>query len=157
MTIFLFAALTPWPYRVDRGVLLLVAALFLASILAHRYWRATIRLEDELEAKGLDLERTLARYQVAFRAMPCPAAFVDRITGLVMEAAPGWVAAGLPPGGAVIFDEDPELEAAWRAIPGPDAEHRPAGPVALTLAGRPFRAEPLGGASLGIILVLPVA
>lgn len=150
----LLAFLSPWPHRVDRGVLLLVAALFLATVLAHRYWRAVIRLEDELEARRLDAERTLERYRVAFRALPYPAAFVDRATGLVMEAAPGWMEAGLPPGGAPIYGEDPELESAWRAIAPPDAEHRAAAPVVLSLREHAFKAEPLGGASLGVVLVV---
>ena len=154
MPLLILAALPPWPHRVDRGVLLLVAALFLATILAHRYWRATIRLEDEAEARRLDAERTLERYRLAFRASPHPAAFVDRATGLVLEAAPGWGEAGLPAGGTLLFDGDPALEALWRAIPGPDAGHRPAPALELAIRGRAFRAEPLGGASLGIVLVV---
>jgi len=154
MHLLLLADPPPWPHRVDRGVLLLVAALFLAAILAHRYWRATIRLEDEAGAGRLDLERTLARYRAAFRSSPHPAAFVDRATGLVLEAAPGWEAAGLPAGGTVLFEGDPALEPLWRAIPGPDAAHRPAPAFDLVLRGRPFRAEPLDGASLGIVLVV---
>ena len=150
----LFAYLSPWPYRVDRGVLLLVAALFLASILAHRYWRAVIRLEDEGEARRLDAERSLERYRTAFRALPYPAAFVDRATGLVMEAAPGWVKEGLPGAGVEVFAGDPELEAVWRSIPPPDAQHRAAAPLEVALRGRAFRAEPLGGASLGTVLVV---
>ena len=153
MALCLFTVLSPWIHRVDRGVLLLVAALFLATILAHRYWRAVIRLEDEGAARHLDLERALERYRIAFRASPHPAAFVDRVTGLVMEAAPGWTEAGLPAGGEVIFAGDPALEGLWRAIPGPDAEHRPAGALELSIRGRVFRAEPLGGLSLGIVLV----
>jgi hypothetical protein len=154
MAMLILASLPPWPHRVDRGVLLLVAALFLVTILAHRYWRATIRLEDEALARGLEAERALERYRVQFRTSPHPAAFADRATGLVMEAAPGWVQAGLPLGGAALFEGDPDLEAAWRAIPGPDAEHRPAQAVELVIRQRPFRAEPLGGPSLGIILVV---
>ena len=154
MVLALIAFLPPWPHRVDRGVLLLVAGLFLATILAHRYWRDVIRLEDELEAQRLDAERTLERYRIAFRALPYPAAFVDRATGLVMEAAPGWVREGLPPGGTAIFTEDAALETAWRAIPSPDAEHRAAPAVDLVIGQRAFRAEPLGGASLGVVLLI---
>jgi hypothetical protein len=143
-----------WPHRVDGGVLLLVAALFLATILAHRYWRAVIRLEDELQARRLDLERSQERYRVAFRALGAPAAFVDRATALVIEATPGWLAAGLPPVGDTLHGEDEALAEAWRALGPPDAEHRPAPPVALTIGLRPFRAEPLGGASLGLVLVV---
>jgi len=153
MAVLLQAALPPWPHRLDYGVLLLVAALFLASILAHRYWRAKIRLEDQLEAQGRDAERRFERYRTAFRALEFPAAFVDRGTGLVMEAAPGWLEAGLPEPGEPVFLQDPELERAWRAIPAPDPEHRPAPPVALRLRGREFQAEPLGGLSLGVVLV----
>ena len=153
MVLCLLSFLPPWPHRVDRGVLLLVAALFLATILAHRYWRAVIRLEDDLEAQRLDSQRTLERYRVAFRALPYPAAFVDRATGLVMEAAPGWLRQGLPAGGEALFGEDPALEAAWRSIPAPDAEHRAAPAVDLEIGQRAFRAEPLGGASLGVVLV----
>jgi hypothetical protein len=148
-------ALAPaWPHRVDGGVLLLVAALFLATILAHRYWRAVIRLEDELQARRVDAERSLERYRVAFRAMAEPAAFVDRATALVVEATPGWVAAGLPPVGDTLHGPDEALATAWRALAPPDADHRPAAPVVLAIALRPFRAEPLGGASLGLVLVV---
>ena len=153
MPLSMFAILSPWTHRVDRGVLLLVAALFLATILAHRYWREVIRLEDEVESRRLDLERALERYQVSFRASPHPAAFVDRVTGLVMEAAPGWSAAGLPAGGEVLYDGDAALEALWKAIPAPDAQHRPAGAQDLLIRGRVFTAEPLSGLSLGIVLV----
>ncbi len=147
--------LPPWPHRVDGGVLLLVAALFLASILAHRYWRAKIRLEDELEARELDLQRAYDRYRAAFRLLPSPAAFADRVTGLVMEATPGWTGSGLPEPGDALWGEDAALEAAWRAIPAPDAEHRPADPVVLTVAGRAFRATCFGGASLGVVMLVP--
>ena len=143
----------PWPHRLDHGVLLLVAALFLATVLAHRFWRARIRLEDQLAALERDAARVHERYRLAFRQVGWPLAFVDRATGLVLEAAPGWLAAGLPGAGERIFREDPELEAVWRAIPAPDGEHRPADPVELRLQSRTFRAEPLGGASLGVVLV----
>ena len=149
----LIPAMPPWPYRLDYGVLTLVAALFLASILAHRHWRARIRLEDQLEAQGRDAERRFERYRTAFRGLDFPAAFVDRGSGLVMEATPGWLAAGLPEPGEPVFRADSGLERAWRAIPPPDPEHRPAAPVALQLGGREFQAEPLGGLSLGVVLV----
>ena len=142
-----------WPHRLDYGVLLLVAALFLASILAHRYWRAQIRLEDQLAAQARDVELVHQRYRLAFRQVGWPLAFVDRATGLVMEAAPGWTAAGLPEAGQPVFLGDPELEATWRGIPPPDAQARPAGLVQVRIQSRPFRAEPLGGASLGVVLV----
>jgi hypothetical protein len=149
----LLLALPPWPHHVDRGVLILVAALFLATILAHRYWRATIRLEDESAARITDLERASERYRQAFRAGTQAQAFVDRATGLVLEAAPGWAVRNLPETGEPLFALDPALEAVWRAIPAPDAEHRPAPALELTVVGRPFQAVPLGGASLGIVLV----
>ncbi|BDU71621.1 hypothetical protein [Mesoterricola silvestris] len=147
--------LPPWPHKVDGGVLLLVAALFLASVLAHRYWRATIRLEDEGEARELDARRALERYREAFRGLPAPAAFADRATGLVMEATPGWAGQDLPAPGEPVFRDDPALEAAWRAIPGPGPDHRPADPGPLTLRGRAFTATCLGGASLGVVLLVP--
>jgi len=147
--------LPPWPHKVDGGVLLLVAALFLASVLAHRYWRAKIRLEDELEARDLDARRAFERYREAFRGLTAPAAFADRVSGLVMEATPGWAGQGLPEPGEVVFLEDPALEAAWRAIPAPGPDHLPAGPGPLTLRGRAFTAICLGGASLGVVLLVP--
>lgn len=146
--------LPPWPHKVDGGVLLLVAALFLASVLAHRYWRAKIRLEDQLEAKDLDQQRAYDRYRAAFRELPGPAAFADRATGLVVEATPGWVRAGLPGPGEPLWGEDAALEALWRAVPAPGPDHRPADPVALELGGRPITARFLGGASLGVALLV---
>ena len=154
MPFLLFAELPPWPHRVDRGLLLLVAALFLATILAHRYWRAKIRLEDELAAQRLDAERSLEHYRIAFRGLPHPAAFVDRVTGLVLEVTPGWLGAELPGVGTELFTQDPALEAAWRAIPAPDAQHRAAAALELDLRGRCFRVEPLAAASLGLVLVV---
>jgi len=153
MALQLPTALPPWPHHLDYGVLLLVAALFLATILAHRYWRGQIRAEDRAAATALDAERALGRYREAFRQLPAPAAFVDRATGLVMEAAPGWTAAELPAPGEPLFQGDPELEAAWRTILPPGAEPRPS--VPLRIRGRAFRAQPLEGASLGVVLVLP--
>lgn len=147
--------LPPWPHKVDGGVLLLVAALFLASVLAHRYWRAKIGLEDALEAQELDALRSWERYRLAFRALPAPAAFVDRATGLVMEATPGWVRAGLPGPGVAVHGGDPALEAEWRAVPAPGADHKPAEPMALALRGGAFTATFLGGPSLGVVLVVP--
>ena len=145
----------PWPHHLDGGVLLLVAALFLATVLAHRYWRAKIRLEDELEARERDLVRAQDRYRAAFRALPGPAAFVDRGSGLVMEGTPGWLQDGLPEPGEPLFRDDPELEAAWRAIPPPAPDHRPAAPAALRIHGRSFTGTPLAGPSLGVVLVVP--
>ena len=144
-----------WPHRVDGGVLLLLAALFLASVLAHRYWRAKIRLEDEVEAQGREALRSFERYRAAFRAMPFPAAFADRATGLVMEATPGWDAEGLPETGDRLYAGDAALEAAWNAIPPPSEDDAPAPPQDLDLGGRTLRALCLGGASLGVVLVVP--
>ena len=152
--VFLFA-LPPWPHKVDGGVLLLLAGLFLATVLAHRYWRTKIRLEDELEALELETQRKFHRYRAAFRELPGPAAFVDRVTGLVMETTPGWGQAGLPGPGDPLFLDDPRLEEIWRAIPGPGPDHVPAPPVALAVKGRPVLAKPLGEASLGVVLVVP--
>jgi hypothetical protein len=64
------------------------------------------------------------------------------------------VEAGLPAGGTELFGEDPELESAWRAIPPPDAQHRPAPPMTLEIRQRSFRCEPLADASLGVVLVI---
>ncbi len=147
--------LPPWPHKVDGGVLLLVAALFLATVLAHRYWRAKIRLEDELEARDLDARRAFERYREAFRGLAAPAAFADRVSGLVMEATPGWSRQDLPGPGEPVFGGDPSLEAAWRGIPAPGPDHRPAAPGTLTLRGRAFTATCLGGASLGVVLLVP--
>jgi hypothetical protein len=147
--------LPPWPHKVDGGVLLLVAALFLASVLAHRYWRAKIRLEDELESRDLDARRAFERYREAFRSLTGPAAFADRVSGLVMEATPGWAGQGLPEPGELVYREDPALASAWREIPGPGPDHSPAGHSPLTLQGRAFTAICLGGASLGVVLLVP--
>jgi hypothetical protein len=145
--------LPPWPHRVDGGIVLLVAALFLVSVLAHRYWRAKIRLEDDLEAKDREASRAFDRYFRAFRALPEPAAFVDRNSALVMEATPGWTREGLPAPGDVLHAGDPSLEEAWRAIPAPGPAHEPAAPVALALGDRAFTATCLGGDSLGVVLL----
>ena len=72
-----------------------------------------------------------------------------------MEATPGWVQAGLPGAGDALYGEDGALEALWRSIPAPGPGHEPAGPVALSLGGRAFTAILLGGASLGVVLVVP--
>ena len=148
-------ALPPWPHKVDGGILLLVAALFLVSVLAHRYWRAKIRLEDELEARDLAERRAWERYRLAFRSLKAPAAFADRGTGLVMEATPGWTGSGLPEPGETLYGDDAIQEAAWKAIPGPGAEGRPPDPAAVTVRGRACTATFLGGPSLGVVLVAP--
>jgi len=139
--------------RVDGGLLLVVAGLFFASILAHRYWRAKIRLEDELEAFRRDSGFTQARYREAWRRLGAAAAFVDRGNGLVIEVTQGWEAAGLPGAGSRLHSGDPVLEAAWKALPPPDAEGHAGPPREVVLRGRACTATPLDGASLGIILV----
>lgn len=147
--------LPPWTQRVDGGILLLVAALFLASVLAHRYWRRVIRLEDELEARDADHARRADRYREAFRRSPFPAAFADRATGLVVEASPGWTDLGLPGPGEPLAARDPALEEAWRAIPGPAQDGTPALPVILEAGGTRLEAACLGGPSLGLVLLAP--
>ncbi len=139
--------------RVDGGLLLIVAGLFFASILAHRYWRAKIRLEDELEAFRRDSGFTQARYREAWRRLEAAAAFVDRSNGLVIEVTRGWEAAGLPGAGSRLHSGDAALESAWKALPPPDAEGHAGPPVGVVLQGRTFTATPLEGASLGIILL----
>jgi hypothetical protein len=139
--------------RVDGGLLLIVAGLFFASILAHRYWRAKIRLEDELEAFRRDSGFTQARYREAWRRLGAAAAFVDRSNGLVIEVTRGWEAQGLPGAGSRIHSGDPALESAWKALPAPDAEGHAGPPREVVLRGRAFTATPLEGASLGIVLL----
>jgi hypothetical protein len=141
--------------RLDWGLLAIVAGLFFASILAHRYWRAKIRLEDELAAQKRDTDFTQSRYREAWRRLPAEAAFVDRSNGLVIEVTRGWEAAGLPGAGSRIHAGDAALEAAWAALPRPDAEGRAGAAVALALRGRAFTAAPLEGPSLGIVLLTP--
>jgi hypothetical protein len=143
--------------RLDYGLLLIVAGLFFASILAHRYWRAKIRLEDELAAQKRDTEFTQSRYREAWRRLQAVAAFVDRNNGLVIEVTRGWEAAGLPGCGSRVHAGDAALEAAWKALPAPDAEGRASAPITVVLAGRAFTASPLEGASLGIVILEPQA
>jgi hypothetical protein len=97
------------PHHLDRGLLVLVAALFLAAILAHRHWRARIRLEDALVAQARDAAWTFGRFRSAWRLLDAPAAFVDRASGLVVDATPGWTALGLPPVGRPLAQGDAEL------------------------------------------------
>ena len=139
----------------DRGFLVIVGALIFCAILAHRYWRAKIRLEDELVSVRKDLGFHLGRYQRAWRGLQLPAALADRATGLVVEATPGWAALGLPAAGATLPGGETEAKAAWAAIPAPDAEGRVAGAVDLNVAGRALRAQPLAGEALGLVLVEP--
>lgn len=149
-----FVLLLQAPIQVaDRGTLVVVAALFLVSILAHRLWRGKIRAEDEREALRKDAAFSQGRYRAGFRALAAPVAFADRATGLVIEVTPGWSLAGLPEAGKPLWAELPALEAAWRAIPAPLADGRAAEPVDLELPGHPLRATPLAGDSLGVVLL----
>lgn len=142
-------------HRPDWGFVATAAGLVFAAIQAHRYWRATIRLEDEFAAYRKDTRFTLDRYDQAFRALGQPAAFVDRNSGRVIQVTPGWASAGLPGAGQVLWGGDSALEAAWAAIPAPSAEGAAAAEFVLHLAGRPCRALPLQGDSLGLVLVEP--
>ncbi|HJU84219.1 MAG TPA: hypothetical protein VJ600_08405 [Holophagaceae bacterium] len=150
------AAQAPAPAHLqDRGFLVIVGALIFCAILAHRYWRAKIRLEDELVSVRKDLGFHLGRYQRAWRNLQQPAALADRASGLVIEATPGWVALGLPASGAPLHGGDEAVRSAWAAIPAPDADGRAGGARELVVAGRPLRAQPLEGEGLGLVLVEP--
>lgn len=151
---FDLAAQTPaLPHALDRGTLLVLGALFLVSILAHRLWRGKIRAEDEREALRRDLAFSQGRYRAAFRALGAPVAFADRATGLVMEITPGWSGAGLPEAGKPIWHQTPEAEVAWRAIPAPGPDGSVSAPLTLTLGSLALRVTPLSGESLGVVLL----
>jgi len=137
----------------DAGLLLILAALFLTAILAHRLWRGKIRAEDELTAFQKDSAFSAGRYRAGFRRLQSIAAFADRATGLVVEPTPGWLAAGLAESGRKVWGEDGGAEHVWKSIPAPDAANRVGEPVRFQLAGRSFQAEPLDGENLGIVLV----
>lgn len=137
----------------DTGLLVILAALFITAILAHRLWRGKIRAEDELMAFQKDSAFSSGRYRAGFRRLQSIAAFADRATGLVVEPTPGWLAAGLAEGGRKVWGEDSAAESAWKSIPAPDAENHAGAPVPLVMAGRSFHAEPLDGENLGIVLV----
>lgn len=139
----------------DWGFVAVVAGLVFAAIQAHRFWRQTIRLEDQLVALQKDLAFTLERYREAFKSLEVPVAFVERTSGLVAEASPAWKAQGLPEVGRRIGAGDEGLQQVWAGLPAPASDGSVAGPVALTLQGRTFEARPLTGASLGMILVQP--
>lgn len=146
--------LTPHLSRpMDRGLLVLIITLFGVSILAHRLWRGKIRAEDEFLAFQKDLALSQGRYRTGWRKLLTVAAFADRVSGLVVEPTPGWISAGLPEGGRKVWGEDATAESAWRAIPSPNAEDQAGEPVRFVMAGRSFLAEPMGGESLGIVLV----
>ncbi len=139
----------------DRGFLVVIGALIFCAILAHRYWRAKIRLEDELASTKKDLGFHLGRYQRAWRALRQPAALVDRASALVVEATPGWVALGLPAAGTAIHGGEEHVQAAWTAIPAPGPDGQPRGAVELRVRERELRAQPLEGEGLGLVLVEP--
>ena len=139
----------------DRGLLVILVALVFTAILAHRFWRKTIRLEDELSTTTKDLTFHLGRYRRAWRTLQKPAAMAERMTGLVTEATPGWEAAGLPAKGQAIHGGEAAAQTTWSAIPAPGADGSVSTPFSFPLGGRVFRATPLGEESLGLILVEP--
>lgn len=141
------------PYAPDRGTLVVLAALFFTSILAHRLWRGKIRAEDEREALRRDLAFSQGRYRAGFKALVSPIAFADRSTGLVMEVTPGWLQAGLPEAGKTLWSQASDLEALWRDIPAPSEDGRPAEVRSLALGAHTLVATPLAGDSLGVILL----
>ncbi len=139
----------------DWGFVAVIAGLVFAAIQAHRFWRQTIRLEDQAEALKKDLAFTLERYREAFRSLTHPVAFVERTSGLVAEASPAWKAQGLPEVGRRIGAGDEALQEAWGALPAPAADGTVAEPLTLRIQGRSFEIRFLTGASLGMILVQP--
>ncbi len=139
----------------DRGLLVVVLALIFTAILAHRFWRKTIRLEDELASTKKDLAFHLGRYRRAWRTMRGAAALAERVTGLVTEATPGWEGAGLPAKGSVIHGNEAGAQAAWSAIPAPAADGTVGAAFTFVVGGRTFKATPLGEESLGLVLVEP--
>lgn len=155
MTILYLMLLDDSSRPFDRGLLVVLVTLLFTAILAHRYWRRTIRLEDELETTRKDLTFHLGRYRRAWRTLQQTAALVERATGLVTEATPGWEAAGFPAMGGVIHRGESPAMAAWSAIPAPAADGRVGPAFVLQIGGRSFRATPLGEESLGLVLVEP--
>ena len=139
----------------DRGLLVILLALIFAAILAHRFWRKTIRLEDELATTKKDLTFHLGRYRRAWRTMQGPVALAERVTGLVTEATPGWERSGLPGKGAAIHGGEAEAQAAWSAIPAPTAEGGVGAPFSFTVHGHRLKATPLPEESLGLVLIEP--
>jgi len=139
----------------DRGLLVLLAALLFAAVLAHRFWRRTIRLEDELETAKKDLTFHYGRYRRAWRGLDQPAALAERVTGLVTEATPGWEAAGFPAKGRMIHGGEAAAQTAWSAIPAPGADGSVSAAFSFQLGGRSFKATPLAEESLGLVLIEP--
>ena len=143
------------PRPLDRGLLAVLVALVFAAILAHRYWRKTIRLEDELGTTKKDLTFHYGRYRRAWRALQQTAALAERVTGLVTEATPGWEGAGLPAKGELIHRGEPAALGAWSAIPAPGADGSASPAFVFRLGDRSFKATPLAEESLGLVLVEP--
>lgn len=141
------------PHSPDRGTMLLIAALFFVSVLAHRLWRGKIKAEDEREALRQDLAFSQGRYRAGFRSLGSSVAFADRSTGLVMEVSPGWRQAGLPEAGKPVWSQVPELEAFWRSIPPPGEDGQAAAPQTFSQAALTLLATPLSGESLGVVLL----
>lgn len=139
--------------RLDVGVLVLLLLLLGALLGLHLLRRRALALEAALAAAGQEAEVRTGRYREAFRALGAPAAFVDRVTGLVVEATPGWCEAGLPEPGARICA--PEEEALWRSLPVSARAEDPPPAQVYILSGRAFRALSLSGASQGLVLLLP--
>ncbi len=139
----------------DRGLLVILLALIFAAILAHRFWRKTIRLEDELARTKMDLTFHLGRYRRAWRTMSGEAALAERVTGLVTEATPGWEGAGFPAKGASIHGGEAEAQSRWSAIPAPTAEGSVGAAFTFSVGGRVLKATPLAEESLGLLLVEP--
>ncbi|HTL99466.1 MAG TPA: hypothetical protein VL181_11750 [Holophagaceae bacterium] len=139
----------------DGGLLAVVAALLFAAVLAHRYWRKAIRLEDELATTKKDLTFHYGRYRRAWRTTRQRAALVERVTGFVTEATPGWEEGGLPAKGSAIHRGDEAAQEAWSAIPAPGSDGSVGAPFTFHLGGRAFKATPLAEESLGLVLVEP--
>ncbi len=139
----------------DAGLLTVLVALVFAAILAHRYWRKTIRLEDALEATTKDLTFHYGRYRRAWRGLQARAALAERVTGLVTESTPGWESAGFAAKGEVIHRGEPAAQALWSAIPAPSADGRVSPPFSFQVGGRAFKATPLAEESLGLLLIEP--
>ncbi len=141
--------------RPDWGFVAVVIGLVFAAIQAHRFWRQTIRLEDQLVAMKKDQAFTYEQYRDAFKALRGPAALVERGTSLVTQATPGWVAEGMPAIGSRLAQGDEGLREAWSALPAPAADGTVSTPVQVVLGGRSLEVVPLAGASLGLLLVQP--
>lgn len=141
----------------DRGLFVIVVSLIFVAILAHRFWRKSLRLEVELAEAKKDLSFHLGRYRRAWRALGQSAALAERSTGFVTEATPGWEAAGFPAKGTAIHGGDAAAQAVWAAIPAPMADGSVAASFLFELHGTRFKATPLMEESLGLVLVEPAS